>query len=89
MYCVVAKEKEVHEKFTSLEFWTKLIGELLKRSDELGIGDEKDRQDALAQNFRLPTEEGTVEMFDGINHEESYMLIFVVSLPVLTRGHAI
>jgi hypothetical protein len=62
---------------------------MIKRSEEIGVGDVKDRIETLASQFRLPQDEGTVEEFDGLNHEEAHKLIFVVSLPVIMRGHAI
>jgi hypothetical protein len=49
----------------------------------------KDRQDTLAAQFRLPTDPGVIEEFDGLNHEEANKIIFVISLPVIMRGHAI
>ena len=30
-----------------------------------------------------------MEEFDGMNHEDAYKFIFVVSLPVIMRGHSI
>jgi hypothetical protein len=42
---------------------------MIKRSEETGVGDAKDRLDTLAETFRLPTSEGDVEEFDGVNHE--------------------
>jgi hypothetical protein len=62
---------------------------MLKRSEELGVGDVKERHETLAAGFRLPVDPDTVEEFDGANHEEAHKLIFVVSLPVIMRGHSI
>ena len=89
LYCVLNNEKNVLSRFDKAEFWDKLVGEMLKRSEENGVGDLKDRQETLAQSFRLPIDPDTVEEFDGMNHEEAYKLIFVVSLPVIMRGHSI
>ena len=89
LYCVLNNEKNVLSRFDKADFWDKLVGEMLKRSEETGVGDLKDRQETLAQSFRLPIDPDTVEEFDGMNHEEAYKLIFVVSLPVIMRGHSI
>ena len=89
MYCALSQDNNVQDKLGTYEFWDKLISELLQRSEELGVGDVKDRQDTLAAQFSLPTEEGTLEAFDGLNHEDATHYIFVLSLPVIMRGHAI
>ena len=89
LYCVLNNEKNVLSRFDKADFWDKLVGEMLKRSEETGVGDLKDRQETLASSFRLPIDPDTVEEFDGMNHEEAYKLIFVVSLPVIMRGHSI
>ena len=87
LYCVVSES--ITDKFDTAEFWDKLVQEMIKRSEETGVGDAKDRLDTLAETFRLPTSEGDVEEFDGVNHEQARRLVFVVSLPVIMRGHAI
>ena len=53
------------EKFDTLEFWDKLISEMVKRSEETGVGDVKDRVDTLMKSFNLPTSEDYLEEFDG------------------------
>ena len=53
------------------------------------MGDVKERHDTLAAGFRLPVDPDTVEEFDGVNHEEAHKLVFVVSLPVIMRGHSV
>ena len=89
MYCVLSKDQGIVEKFDTLEFWDNLISEMVKRSEETGVGDVKDRVDTLMKSFNLPTSEDYLEEFDGQNHEDARRLIFVVSLPVIMRGHAI
>jgi len=89
LYCVLSEDRTVVEKFDTVEFWDRLVQEMVKRSEETGVGDVKDRLDTLAASFRLPTQEDAVEEFDGVNHEEACRFVFVVSLPVIMRGHAI
>jgi hypothetical protein len=43
LYCVLNNEKNVLSRFDKAEFWDKLVGEMLKRSEEMGVGDLKDR----------------------------------------------
>jgi hypothetical protein len=43
----------------------------------------------LSDKFRLPTEDDLVEEFDGLNHYDAQKLVFVISLPVLMKSHAI
>jgi len=89
LYCVLNEEPNVIQRFEKAEFWDKLINEMVKRSEEGGVGDVKDRHETLANSFRLPVDPETVEEFDGVNHEEAHRLIFLVSLPVIMRGHSI
>ena len=89
LYCVLNDEPNVLQRFDRADFWDKLINEMLKRSEEIGVGDVKERHETLAAGFRLPVDPDTVEEFDGANHEEAHKLIFVVSLPVIMRGHSI
>jgi hypothetical protein len=89
MYCVLNDQANVMNRFDKAEFWEKLILEMLKRSEELGVGDIKERHETLASAFRLPVDPGTVEDFDGFNHEEATKLLFLISLPVIMRGHSI
>lgn len=65
MYCVLSKDQVIVEKFDTLEFWDKLISEMVKRSEETGVGDVKDRVDTLMKSFNLPTSEDYLEEFDG------------------------
>lgn len=88
-YCVLSTDTNVLGKLETVEFWDKMITELINRSEEHGVGDSKDRLDTLASAFRLPTQADIIEEFDGLNHEDARKLIFVVSLPVIMRGHAI
>ena len=39
MYCAVTKDEEILRRFGTSEFWERLVEELLKRSDETGVGD--------------------------------------------------
>lgn len=87
MYCVLNGESA--EKFDTADFWDKFIQEIIKRSEEQGVGDLKDRMDTLATNFRFPVQYDQLEEFDGTNHEDAHRYVFVVSLPVIMRGHAI
>ena len=89
MYCVLNDDPNVLQRFDRAEFWDKLINEMIKRSEEVGVGDVKERHDTLAASFRLPVDPDTVEEFDGVNHEEAHKLIFLVSLPVIMRGHSV
>jgi hypothetical protein len=89
LYCVLNNEKNVLNRFDKVEFWDKLVGEMLKRSEETGVDDLKDRQETLGQSFRLPIDPDTVEKFDGMNNEDAYKFIFVVSLPVIMHEHSI
>jgi hypothetical protein len=89
MYCVLNKDPNVLQRFDRADFWDKLINEMLRRSEEVGVGDVKERHDTLANSFRLPVDPDTVEEFDGANHEDAHKLIFLVSLPVIMRGHSI
>ena len=72
MYCVLNGESA--DKFDSVEFWDKFIQEIIKRSEEQGVGDIKDRMDTLATTFRLPVQYDQLEEFDGTNHEDAHRL---------------
>lgn len=53
------------------------------------MGDSKDRMETLTSNFRLPVQPDHIEEFDGLNHEEARRFVFVISLPIIMRAHAI
>ena len=71
------------------EFWQSMIIDMIKKSDETGVGDSKDRFNTLAEQFALPTEQDLVEEFDGTNHELASKLVFVISLPILKHTQAL
>jgi hypothetical protein len=89
LYCVLSSDESILEKVDGVDFWDKLVQEIIKRNDDSGVGDSKDRLETLASNFRLPVQPDHIEEFDGVNHEEAKRFVFVVSLPVIMRGHAI
>jgi hypothetical protein len=62
---------------------------MLKNSEIQGVGELSDRYQTLSDNFSLPLQEDIVEEFDGLNHEVSDKLVFVVALPILQKSHAI
>lgn len=39
LYCVLNNDRNVLSRFDKLDFWDKLVGEMLKRSEETGVGD--------------------------------------------------
>ncbi len=88
-YCALSKDPSVLNRFDTADFWDRLVSEMVRRSEETGVGDVKDRLDTLMNSFKLPTAEDSLEEFDGLNHEEAEKFLFVVSLPVIMRGHAI
>ena len=53
------------------------------------MGDLADRYQTLSDSFYLPIQEDLLEEFDGVNHDLAERLIFVISLPILQRSHAI
>ena len=62
---------------------------MLKQSEATGVGDLADRYQTLSDSFSLPIQEDLLEEFDGVNHDLAERLIFVISLPILQRSHAI
>lgn len=72
-----------------MDFWDKLVQEIITRSEETGVGDSKDRLETLTSNFHLPVQPDHIEEFDGLNHEEARRFVFVISLPIIMRAHAI
>ena len=93
IYCVVGKpqgkDDTYYDEIYSPAHWHELIKTLIEKSDEIGVGDSKDRLNTLAETFSLPTEESIFEEFDGLNHEDAQHLVLLVNLPVIMRGHSI
>ncbi|CDW72984.1 protein kinase domain protein [Stylonychia lemnae] len=90
LYCILKQENEQKqeylERFDQEDFWNNMVNELVRKSDESGVGDSQDRFNTLAQTFRLPEEVDLVEEFDGTNHELAQKLVFVISLPILKHA---
>ena len=93
LYCVLKRPEtapdDYLDQFDTPEFWRNLVGQMIKQSAAVGVGDLQDRQSTLAAQFELPTQAGIVEEFDGVNHQEAVKLVFVISLPLLVRSYAI
>ena len=52
-------------------------------------GDDKDRWSHLLDNFELKQQFDVFEQYDGLNEEDASGLVLTVTLPLLSRGHAI
>ena len=83
LYCDLFGRKE---EFLSGDYWKLYLD---RASDAVGIGDEEDRWNTLKDNFNLDEQDGGLEEFDGLNHEEAKAFIIIVNLPMLMRGHAV
>jgi hypothetical protein len=63
---------------------------LIKDSFETDcVGDDKDRWAQLLESFNLKQQYDVFEEYDGLNAEDAEGLLLVVTLPLLSRGHAI
>ena len=43
----------------------------------------------MQENFTLKEQLDVLEEYEGTNHEEAFGLVLQVTLPLLSRGHAI
>lgn len=62
---------------------------MIKREFEQQVGDENDRWTYLTEKFEMKEQYEVFEEYDGLNQEDASGLLFVVTLPMLARGHAI
>jgi len=62
---------------------------VIKREFEQQVGDENDRWTYLTEKFEMKEQYEVFEEYDGLNQEDASGLLFVVTLPMLARGHAI
>ena len=66
-------------------FWLRFI----QNQFEGQAGDENDRWEALKKSTKLNEVSGSLEEYDGINHDAAKQFVLIVSLPLLVRGHSV
>ena len=72
-------------KLLTKSYWLSFINQKFEQQ----VGDENDRWETLKNNLTISEEAGCFEEYDGFNHENAKQFVFVVTLPLLVRGHAV
>lgn len=84
LYCIL--DRVINKDFSTEEY----INRIVKISfDYEVVGDEEDRWNQLIESFELKEQFDVFEEYDGLNAEDAEGVMLVVSLPLLTRGHAV
>ena len=84
LYCIM--DQRLNKDFGNQEYLQRLIKESF---DTDCVGDDKDRWAQLLDTFTLKQQFDVFEEYDGLNASEAEGLLMVVTLPLLSRGHAI
>lgn len=84
LYCIM--DKRLDKDFGKQEYLKQVIKESY---DSDCVGDDKDRWAQLLESFTLKQQYDVFEEYDGLNADLTEGLLMVVTLPLLSRGHAI
>jgi len=83
LFCIL--DGRLNKDFSNREY----LGQIVKNAFEGEVGDENDRWTTLVESFDMKQQYDVFEEYDGLNNEDAQGLLLVVTLPLLTRGHAI
>jgi hypothetical protein len=84
LYCIM--DKRLDKDFGKQEYLQQVIKESF---DSDCVGDDSDRWAQLLESFTLKQQFDVFEEYDGLNADMTEGLLMVVTLPLLSRGHAI
>jgi len=84
LYCIM--DKRLSKDFGKEDYLQQIIKDAYETE---AVGDDNDRWINLVENFALKEQLDVLEEFDGLNQSDAESLLLVVTLPLLTRGHAI
>ena len=84
LYCIM--DQRLCKNFSNQDYLQEIIKDAFENE---AVGDDNDRWISLVENFALKEQLDVFEEYDGLNQNDAEGLLLVVSLPLLTRGHAI
>ena len=84
LYCIM--DQRLCKNFSNQDYLQEIIKDAFENE---AVGDDNDRWISLVENFALKEQFDVFEEYDGLNQNDAEGLLLVVSLPLLTRGHAI
>ena len=84
LFCVL--DERLNKEFGKQAYLEQVIKQ---EYENAAVGDDKDRWSHLQENFSLKEQFDVLEEYEGTNHEEAHGLVLQVTLPLLSRGHAV
>lgn len=84
LYCIL--DRMINKEFSTESYINKIIQMTFEHEVAGGV---EDRWQQLIESFELKEQFDVMEEYDGLNAEDAQGIMLVVTLPLLTRGHAI
>lgn len=87
LYCIM--HERLNNDFGKEEYLSTIIKDEFENGEFVGEVNDKEKWTHLSETFALKEQLDVFEEYDGLNSSDAEGLMLVVTLPLLTRGHAI